>query len=122
MKANCLTFIALALTFLLPININAANAVNANEVHASQQTSDKVTGTVYSESGESLMGVFVQIKGTKTAVQTDLDGNYSIQAPAIGKSYTLVFQYLGMETQEIIVKTARSSMSPWRPIMNLKVR
>ena len=67
----------------------------------------KVTGTVYSESGESLMGVFVQIKGTKTAVQTDLDGNYSIKAPAEGKSYTLVFQYLGMETKEIIVKTAR---------------
>lgn len=107
MKANCFTFIALALTFLLPFNTNATNETNTNEVHAVQQTSDKVTGTVYSESGESLMGVFVQIKGTKTAVQTDLDGNYSIQAPAVGKSYTLVFQYLGMETQEIIVKTAR---------------
>ena len=107
MKANCFTFIALALTFLLPFNMYAADKVSAYDVHSAQQTSDKVTGTVYSESGESLMGVFVQIKGTKTAVQTDLDGNYSIKAPAEGKSYTLVFQYLGMETKEIIVKTAR---------------
>ena len=110
MKVNCFTLIALVFTSLLSFNMNAANEINTFEAPSVQQTSDKVTGTVYSESGEALIGVFVQIKGTKTAVQTDLDGNYSIQAPAADKSYTLIFQYLGMETKEIIVKTVKNLM------------
>ena len=69
---------------------------------------DKVSGKVTSENGEPLPGTFISIKGTKTAVQSDLDGYWSIAAPAPGKSYTLIFQYLGMQTKEIIVKDARN--------------
>ena len=50
---------------------------------------DKVSGKVTSENGEPLPGTFISIKGTKTAVQSDLDGYWSIAAPAPGKSYTL---------------------------------
>ena len=66
----------------------------------------KVTGTVKADDGELLVGVFVTIKGTKIASQTDLDGVFSIQAPQPGKTYTLVFQYLGMKTTEVMVKEA----------------
>jgi len=67
----------------------------------------RITGVVRDESGEPLIGVFVVQKGTKTAVSTDFDGKYSIAAPPAGKSCTLVFQYLGMATQEIVVNKAQ---------------
>lgn len=74
---------------------------------ARAQQADKVSGTVSSVEGEPLTGVFVYVKGTKTGVSTDLDGNYTIAAPAKGKSYILVFQYLGMETKEVPVDSAQ---------------
>ena len=66
----------------------------------SQNKPFKVQGVVRDTEGETLVGVFVQVKGSKTGTQTDLDGNYSISlsAPSI-----LVFQYLGMEEKEVSV-------------------
>lgn len=75
---------------------------------AGQQSEDKVKGNVKSDSGEPLAGAMVYIKGSATGVQTDFDGNYSIEAPKDAeKGYILVFQYLGMVTKEIPVKKAR---------------
>ena len=60
-------------------------------------------GCVRDTGGETLVGVFVQVKGTKTGTTTDLDGNWSLnlQGPC-----TLVFQYIGMENQELKVDKA----------------
>ena len=74
---------------------------------ASQAQTDNVTGTVTDENGQPLVGVMVYIKGTTTGVSTDLDGNYSIKAPEEGESYTLVYQYIGTITQEILVSRQR---------------
>lgn len=57
-----------------------------------------VSGVVSDNAGLPLPGVSVLIKGTKTGVQTDFDGKYSIKA---APSQTLVFSYIGMATQEI---------------------
>ncbi|MBQ9463625.1 MAG: SusC/RagA family TonB-linked outer membrane protein [Bacteroidales bacterium] len=62
-----------------------------------------VGGCVRDTEGETLVGVFVQIKGTKTGATTDLDGNWKLSVPG---PCTLVFQYLGMETQELKVDKA----------------
>ena len=59
-----------------------------------------ITGSVTDEQDLPLPGVNVLIKGTSRGVQTDFDGNYSIQA-ATGE--VLVFSYLGMQTQEVPV-------------------
>lgn len=59
-----------------------------------------VTGKVTDESGEPLPGVNVLIKGTTTGAQTDLDGNFRL---AVDDGATLVFSYVGFETQEITV-------------------
>ena len=59
-----------------------------------------VKGTVSDESGEPLMGATVLVKGTNNGVATDLDGNYSISAPAKG---TLVFSYIGYDNLEMPV-------------------
>ena len=60
----------------------------------------RVSGTVTDLSGETLVGVTVQLKGTNVAVATNIDGQYSISAPANG---VLVFSYLGMKPQELSV-------------------
>ncbi|MGB5553923.1 MAG: SusC/RagA family TonB-linked outer membrane protein, partial [Flavobacteriaceae bacterium] len=61
----------------------------------------EVTGVVSSDTGELLPGVSVLVKGTTNGVTTDFDGNYQIQVP--GSSDVLVFSYLGMLTQEVLV-------------------
>ncbi len=60
-----------------------------------------ITGKITNESGQSVVGANVLLKGTKRAVQTDLDGNFSIKVPDEGG--TLVISYIGSVTQEIKV-------------------
>jgi len=48
----------------------------------------------------TIPGVSVQVKGTTRTVQTDVAGNYTIEAPA---NASLVFTYVGMATREIPV-------------------
>lgn len=58
-----------------------------------------VTGTVSDkETSETLIGVSVILKGSTTGTTTDANGNYRIVAPPNG---TLVFTYIGFQTQEI---------------------
>ena len=57
-----------------------------------------VSGTVSDNAGLPLPGVSVLVKGTKTGTQTDFDGKFSIKATS---SQTLVFSYIGMQTQEV---------------------
>lgn len=58
-----------------------------------------ITGKVTSETGETLPGVTVLVKGTTTGTATDPDGNYSITVP--DPNGTLVFSYIGYVTQEV---------------------
>ena len=55
------------------------------------------TGTVVDSNGEPLIGASVVQKGTTNGGITDIDGNYSVQVDA---GSTLVFSYVGYETQE----------------------
>jgi len=57
-----------------------------------------VTGVVSDNSGLPLPGVNVLVKGTKLGTQTDFDGKFSIKASS---NQTLVFNFVGMKTQEI---------------------
>ena len=57
-----------------------------------------VSGTVSDNTGLPLPGVSVLVKGTKTGTQTDFDGKYTIKA---APSQTLVFSYIGMQSQEV---------------------
>ncbi|NTW23315.1 MAG: SusC/RagA family TonB-linked outer membrane protein, partial [Lentimicrobium sp.] len=62
----------------------------------------KVTGKVTSaETGETLPGVTVVVKGTTTGAATDLDGKFTLDVPATA---TLVISFIGMTTQEIAVQ------------------
>jgi len=61
----------------------------------------KVTGKVTSaDDGSGIPGVSVQIKGSSKGTQTDVDGNYAIEASS---NQTLVFSFVGMMAQEVSV-------------------
>lgn len=60
-----------------------------------------VTGKVTDDAGEALPGVSVLVKGTTIGTMTLGDGTYSIEVP--DGSNTLVFSYIGMETQEVTI-------------------
>ena len=60
-----------------------------------------VSGTVYSEdSGETLPGVTVIVKGTPRGAITDLDGNYSLK---INANDTIEFSFVGYKTKDVAV-------------------
>lgn len=63
---------------------------------AAQQQTVKVQGTVVDENGDPLAGVSVQVEGHKTGTSTDIDGNYTLNAPA---GATLKFSYIGYHPQ-----------------------
>ena len=59
-----------------------------------------VKGTIKdSKSATPLIGVSVVVEGTTTGTVTDIDGNYSIEAPSANS--VLVFSYVGYITQKI---------------------
>ena len=57
-------------------------------------------GVVKDNTGEKLTGVSIIVENTSTGTTTNSDGEYSIEAP---KGSTLVFFFLGFETQRVEV-------------------
>ena len=71
-----------------------------------------IVGVVVDEFDGPLPGVSVMVKGTSKGAVTDFDGKYTIAASS---GDTLVFSYLGMKTQEVVVggsSTVNVNMEP----------
>lgn len=65
------------------------------------QQQGTVTGRVTDKAGAPLPGVTVVVKGTTTGTITDNNGNFSLtNVPPTG---TLVFSFVGMRSQEVVV-------------------
>lgn len=62
-----------------------------------------VKGKVVDQSGLPLPGATITAKGTNKSVYSDFDGNFSIDMPE--NSTRLVVSFVGMETQEVAIKT-----------------
>ncbi len=60
-----------------------------------------LSGTVLDDQGYSMPGVSVAVKGTTNGTITDMDGNFVLSVPSDVK--TLVFSFIGFETQEVAV-------------------
>ncbi len=67
--------------------------------------SANVSGTVKDETGESVPGATVVVKGTQTGTVTDLDGNFSIQA---APGDILVVSFIGYSAKEITVQSGQT--------------
>ncbi|KAA6300532.1 MAG: TonB-dependent receptor SusC, partial [Candidatus Ordinivivax streblomastigis] len=63
-----------------------------------------VGGIVTDESGSAIIGASVIVKGASAGTITDLDGRYSVDAPANG---TLRFSYVGYTDQEHAVNSRK---------------
>lgn len=83
------------MTFLSTLFMIALAAVDS--FAANQTVKGKVTDAA---TGDVLPGVAVMVKGTTNGVVTDLDGNYSISAPA---DAVLLFSSVGYKSEEISV-------------------
>ena len=77
------------------MTVAAALVVSTSMAFAQSQISGKVTS---SEDGSPVIGASVKIVGTKTGTVTDVDGNFSLNAPAGAK---LEVTYLGMLPQTV---------------------
>ena len=87
------------------INVSKSNKrkKNASLVMPLPSVDIVITGTVTSqEDGEAIPGVNISISGTTTGTATDIDGNYTINAPEDG---TLVFSFIGYTTEEVPVNS-----------------
>jgi TonB-linked SusC/RagA family outer membrane protein len=67
--------------------------------------SANVSGTVKDETGESVPGATVLVKGTQTGTVTDIDGNFSIQA---APGDILVVSFIGYSSREITVQSGQT--------------
>ncbi len=63
-----------------------------------------VTGNVKDDTGQSLPGVSVVVKGTTTGTVTDIDGKFSLSVPM---NSTLVFSFVGMKSKEVAIGNQR---------------
>ncbi len=68
-----------------------------------------ITGRVTDASGEGIIGASVIVKDSKgLGTITDFDGNYSIK---VQEFRTLVFSYIGLKTQEVLVKGDKTTIN-----------
>ncbi|MFA4871089.1 MAG: TonB-dependent receptor [Pedobacter sp.] len=72
--------------------------------HTKEIFFQEITGTVKDEKNQPIPGTSVIIKGTKTGVQTDVDGKFTINAQP---GQVLVFSSIGSESKEWTVGSAK---------------
>lgn len=63
-----------------------------------------VKGVVLDDAKEPLIGVSVLVKGIEGGTITNVDGKFTIEAPANG---VLIFSYIGMIRKKLISKVGR---------------
>ncbi len=84
---------------------NAADTKEADKASARR----KISGKVLDEAGEPVIGATVTVKGTKEAVATDFDGNFSLNVASTRP--TLVVSYVGYKPEEKQLTSGESSIS-----------
>ncbi|WP_170170321.1 carboxypeptidase-like regulatory domain-containing protein [Hymenobacter perfusus] len=72
------------------------SAAEANALRVST-----VAGRILNENGKPLVGATVWVKGTRTGVSTDADGQYTLRMAA-GQPATLQYAYAGYKEEEVI--------------------
>ncbi len=67
----------------------------------------RITGRLVDETGEGIPGATIKVKGSNTGTVTDVNGNFTIDAP---ENAILVCTYTGYESQEINVGSRTSGI------------
>ena len=92
--------LGLSAALCMPAAFSYANVDNGmdRESVLSVMQGKTIKGQILDETGESMIGVSVLVKGTTIGTVTDFDGNYTIKA---NKGAVITFSYIGYKTQEI---------------------
>ena len=62
---------------------------------------ERITGTVYEDTGDPCIGATVLIQGTKQGTKTDVNGHFNITVP---KGKKIIVSYIGMISQTVTPK------------------
>jgi TonB-linked SusC/RagA family outer membrane protein len=81
-------------------NIHVRKSDKDNTVTVVEAADITVTGTVTDATGEPIPGVTISLVGAAIGTATDLDGRYAVTVP---EGSTLVFSFIGYESQRISV-------------------
>ncbi|MFH5884659.1 SusC/RagA family TonB-linked outer membrane protein [Halalkalibaculum sp. DA3122] len=91
--------------FLLAALITLGINTDSVAFHVNQE--ETVSGIVTdAETGESLPGVNIIVKGTTIGTTTNIEGEYSLDVPSLND--TLVVSFVGYQTQEIAINGRQS--------------
>ncbi|MBD0835379.1 TonB-dependent receptor [Aestuariibaculum suncheonense] len=89
------------------LNLVAKNTIAISKTALKKDVQKhEIKGTVIDKSGMPLMGANIIEKGTTNGVQTDFDGNFSINVA--NKTTTLIISYIGFKSQELIVDSTNA--------------
>ena len=83
-------------TEVLPATSELAESADATSLRVAT-----VAGRILDENGKPLVGATVWVKGTRTGVSTDADGQYQLRMAA-GQPATLQYAYAGYKEEEVI--------------------
>lgn len=95
--------LGLSAALCMPAAFSYANVDNGmdRESVLSVMQGKTIKGQILDETGESMIGVSVLVKGTTIGIVTDFDGNYTLEVPS-GKNI-LEISYIGYKTKEITI-------------------
>src|SRR5690554_2541645 len=89
----------LAIVVILPMAVQGNGIKSLVDITPMDQPPITVTGTVYDDAGQPLIGVNIQVKGTNQGTSTDFDGNFVLEN--VDEQAVLVVSYVGYQTQEV---------------------
>lgn len=72
-----------------------------------------VTGKVTDNRNQPVIGASILVKGTTTGTYTDVDGNFTVAAPA--DAATLTVRYLGMKAQDVAIGSGTNLVIVMQP-------
>ncbi|MDT0552688.1 SusC/RagA family TonB-linked outer membrane protein [Urechidicola vernalis] len=95
-----LSFYCMMIALLSVSKVQASAESNSTTSESTSTIQQTITGTVTDEEGNPLPGVGIFKKGTTDGVESDFDGNFSIQASS---GDVLVFSFIGMTSVEMTI-------------------
>ena len=107
-KPKMSSLIVIFMSLLIAIIQPGLNAQDKSAKSYSDRSKITVSGRIIDESSEPLAGASVLVKGTSTGVSTDIDGTFTIRFTRgkDNKDNVLIFSFIGMQSQEIIVNSS----------------
>jgi TonB-dependent starch-binding outer membrane protein SusC len=93
--------ILISFQVLIPVN-GVPGEPDARAMKADQQ-GKSVSGTIKDVTGEPLIGVTVQAKGTTAGTVSDVEGKFKLDIPVTAR--TLTFSFIGLKSLEVAVGT-----------------